>query len=422
MLTRRKYRLEFTSEQAEFAETIGAICRSVWNTGLQQRREYRRRGAWINYFQQSNELTEAKQEHEWLKAAPSHTLHQTLMDLDHACRQHGTWRIKWRSGKRWSPSFRFPDPKQIVVQRIGRAWGRCKLPKLGWVRFRWSRSLGGGIRSATVMRDGQDWYVSFLVQDGIDTPAQPSSRAAVGVDRGVVVAVACSDGTMRNRAFLTPGEVNRHRRLQQRLARQQRGSANRRKTISAMNRLRRRERDRRRDFVAWTANRLVAQNGLVVLEDLKTRSMTASARGTAQSPGRGVARKAGLNRSIRDKGWYLLEEALCSAARYTGTRVIRVPAAYTSLTCSSCRSVDRGSRKSQAVFRCTSCGHEENADLNAAKNILAAGLAVTACGDLASGRSVKQEPAERREALPQQPAAHVGGWTPNGPGCREAVS
>ena len=159
MLAGRRFRLALTPDQVEFAEAIGDACRAVWNTGLEQRREYGRRHRWISYQQQAAELADAKREHVWLKAAPSHVLQQTLIDLDRACRTHGTSRINWRSKSRWSPSFRFPDPKQVIVQRLGRKWGRCKLPKFGWVRFRWSRSLGGVVRSATVSRDSGHWFV-----------------------------------------------------------------------------------------------------------------------------------------------------------------------------------------------------------------------------------------------------------------------
>lgn len=409
MLVGRKYRLAFTPEQAEFAEAIGNACRSVWNTGLEQRRAYRKRGAWISYAQQAAELAEAKHDHEWLKSAPAHVLQQTLIDLERACKEHGTWRIKWRSKARWSPSFRFPDSKQITVRRLGRRWGQCKLPKFGWVKFRWSRAVGGEIRSATVSRCGRDWFVSFLVEDGKVVPEQHSSARAVGVDRGVAVAIACSDSTTRDRQFRTEGEQRRYLRLQQCLNRQLRGSANRKKTIASICRIKRRERDRRRDFVAWTGNRLATSNGVVVLEDLKIRGMTRSAKGTLAQPGTWVSQKTGLNRSILDKGWYQLELALRNVARYTGCRIVKVPAAYTSQRCSACRTVDPGNRKSQAVFRCTTCGHEENADVNAAKNVLADGLSVSACGDFGVARSAKQEPARNREAVSHQSATALVG-------------
>ncbi len=125
--------------------------------------------------------------------------------------------------------------------------------------------------------------------------------------------------------------------------------------------------------------------------------MTASAKGTVAEPGRNVRAKAGLNRAILDKGWHRMELAIRNAARSTGTEVVLVNPAYTSQTCNRCGHVDAKNRESQAVFVCTVCGHRDHADVNAAKNVLsAAGHAVPACGDLGTGRSVKQEPAAPR--------------------------
>ena len=128
-------------------------------------------------------------------------------------------------------------------------------------------------------------------------------------------------------------------------------------------------------------------------------------------PGRNVTTKSGLNRAILSKGWHQFNLALESAARYSGTLVVSVPAAYTSQRCSACGHVDPKSRESQAVFRCTHCAHHEHADVNAAKNILAAGLAVTACEDNARpavrAASVKQEPAGNREELLLRPPTAV---------------
>src|SRR5699024_4044454 len=126
--------------------------------------------------------------------------------------------------------------------------------------------------------------------------------------------------------------------------------------------------------------------GAVALEELRTTNPAASARGTINSPGKQVRQKAGLNRAILDKGWHRLETALRNAARKTGTQIVLVNPAYTSQTCHRCTHVDSDSRKSQAAFECTKCGHTDHADVNAAKNICrAAGLAVLACGDLAVG-------------------------------------
>jgi putative transposase len=410
VLAGRRYRVEFTDEQAVFADRIGAVCRAVWNTGLEQRREYRRRGAWMNYRPQAGELAEAKAEHSWLAEVPGHCLQQTLMDLDRACRDHGTFKVRWRSGRRWAPSFRFPEGNKMVVERLNRRRGRVKLPKLGWVKFRMSRPLEQVvIRSATLTREGRHWFVSLLVEDGATTPAvHVAPDCAVGVDRGVAAAIATSDGELIDRQFLTSGERRRALALQRRLSRSARRGRNREKTRAALHGIRAKERHRRQDFNAQAAAGLAAANAVVVIEDLKTKNMTRSAKGTLEQSGRNVRAKSGLNRAILAKGWHQFALALSSSARYTGTTVVAVPAAYTSQRCSSCGHVDPKSRESQAVFRCTSCAHGEHADVNAAKNILAAGLAVTACEDqprpAGRARSPKQEPAGNREELLPQPA------------------
>ncbi|MFH8386337.1 RNA-guided endonuclease InsQ/TnpB family protein [Kitasatospora sp. NPDC018058] len=398
MLSGRRYRLELTADQAVLCETFGDICRSVWNTALEQRREYRRRGAWMNYVPQAAELAEAKREFPWLTDAPSHVLQQTLRDLDRACREHGTFRVRWRSKAHWSPSFRFPAGNLIAVERIGRKWGRAKLPKLGWVLFRWSRALGGDVRSATVTRQGRHWYVSFLVEDGRSTPDRHTMpETAVGVDRGVKVAATTSTGDFHDRPYITRGEAKRLRRLQQQLARCKRDSKRRRTVLAKINAITGRVRNRRADFCAQTAHTLTTGNAVVVLENLRTRSMTARATGTVERPGRGVKAKTGLNRAILDKGWHTLELALRNAARVTGTRVVLVNPAYTSQTCHACGHVDPKNRESQAAFECTACGHRDHADVNAAKNILnAAGHAVSGRGDLGIARSMKRQPTATR--------------------------
>jgi len=386
MLTGRRFRVEFTDEQGEYAEQIGAVCRAVWNTGLEQRREYRRRGAWMNYRPQAHELAEAKGEHPWLKDVRGHCLQQTLMDLDKACRAHATFRVRWRSGRRWAPSFRFPEGAKMAVEKLNGRHGRVKLPKLGWVKFRQTRSLAGEtIRWATLTRAGRHWYVSLLV------------------------AVATSAGALVDRPFVTDGEQRRAVALQRGLSKAVKGSANRTKARAALAAVRERERHRRQDFCAKAAHQLATDNAVVVLEKLRVKNMTRRARPAPDpdNPGgflpNGAAAKSGLNKGILSKGWYRFERALQSVARYTGTEVVKVPAAFTSQRCSVCGHVDPKSRESQAVFRCTHCSHTEHADVNAAKNVLAAGLAVTACREAAAPAGAAgtptQEPAGNREGL-----------------------
>ncbi|WP_245231827.1 RNA-guided endonuclease InsQ/TnpB family protein [Streptomyces novaecaesareae] len=218
------------------------------------------------------------------------------------------------------------------------------------------------------------------------------------------VAATTSEGTFHDRQCVTPGEVKRLRRLWQQLSRCTRGSNRRKAVLAKINSITGRVRNRRADFCAQTAAELAARNARVVLEDLRTHAMTASAAGTTEQPGRNVRQKSGLNQAILDKGWHMLELALRNAARTTGTRVVLVNPAYTSQTCNDCKHVDPKNRKSQAVFECTACGHQDHADVNAAKNILnAAGHAVSGRGDLAMRRSVKRQPPATRTCMGRSP-------------------
>lgn len=103
-----------------------------------------------------------------------------------------------------------------------------------------------------------------------------------------------------------------------------------------------------------------------MVERLRTKSMTASATGTIAEPGRNVAQKRGLNRAILNVGWHQIETMLL----YKAHRLVKVNPAFSSQTCASCGTVDSRSRKNQAAFVCTACGHRDNADRNAAVVIL----------------------------------------------------
>ena len=134
-----------------------------------------------------------------------------------------------------------------------------------------------------------------------------------------------------------------------------------------------RARRRRKDFTEQVSTSLARNYRLSVFEDLHTKSMTASAKGTIKTPGRNVTQKAGLNRASLNKGWYAPEHRTGEKQLRHGHSHVVVPAAGTSITCVDCAHVDKDSRVSQSMFACTTCGYEANADLNAADEILERG-------------------------------------------------
>ncbi len=123
----------------------------------------------------------------------------------------------------------------------------------------------------------------------------------------------------------------------------------------------------RRDWHHRASLDLSRRFGTVVIEHLNTRNMTGSARGTMEEPGRSVRQKAGLNRSILNQGWHLLENLLDCKLEERGGTIVKVPAHTTSRTCVA---MDSRSRKNQVSFVCTTCGHRDHADINAAQVIL----------------------------------------------------
>jgi putative transposase len=284
--------------------------------------------------------------------------------------------------------FRQVGLKPRHIKQLSRRYGQVWIPKVGWVRFRWTRTIPDTVKSyrITLDRAGR-WHIAFAA---IPEPMPgPNDGSVVGVDRGVAVSVALSCGELLSAPGLSVGEAKRLRRLQQRLSRARRGSNRRARTKLAIARLQAREIDRRRDWVEKTTTDLARRFHTIRLEDLKVRAMTRSARGTRERPGTNVAQKRGLNREISRQGWGLLVARLKHKAP---GRVEFVPPAYTSQRCSHCGHVAPENRKSQAVFQCVACGAGPcNADVNAARNI-AAGRAVIARGDLGASRSVNREP------------------------------
>jgi len=296
-------------------------------------------------------------------------------------------RPSWRKAGRHEGFRIVGRGRQWDVRRVSRHVGQVRVPKAGWVRFRWSRAVPPDAKSYRVTRDRAGrWNLAFAVIPG--TVPAPGNGQAVGIDRGVAVAAALSTGEMLACPALTGRERVRLRRLQRTLARGRRGSNRRGRVRHAIARLRARETDRRTDWAEKASTDLARRFDLIRVEDLQITNMTRSARGTQDNPGRNVRAKAGLNRGILGSGWGLLVRRLQDKAP---GRVEKINPAFTSQRCSACGQVDPKSRESQAVFRCAACGYACHADVNAAINI-AAGHAVTARGGDGVTRPVNREP------------------------------
>jgi transposase len=261
------------------------------------------------------------------------------------------------------------------------------VPKLGWVKFRWSRPAPPA-KSYRITRDRAGrWHLALAVLPPA-IPA-PGNSEVVGVDRGVAVSVSLSTGELLKAPGLRHAERRRLRLLERRNARQRKGSRRRELTKLTIARLKTREADRRRDWIEQLSTDLARRFDLICVENLDVRAMTCSARGTSQRPGRGVRQKAGLNRGILASGWGRLIDRLEHKAP---GRTLKLPAASTSQRCSACGHVAADSRQSQTALRCVACAWTGNADYNAARNIAAAGQIVAARGGQGLPGPVNREP------------------------------
>jgi putative transposase len=389
------------AQEAQLLEHC-AHARYVWNLALEQRLMWRRwQGATPGYNEQARQLTEARGAADWLAAGSQAVQQQALRDLDRAWQQyfggsHGrpTWRRKGQH-----EGFRIVGGEdKWRVRQDGRRLSSIWVPRVGWVQFRRTRAIQDA-RSYRITRDRAGrWHLAFAaIPEPIPAPA---TGEVVGVDRGVAAAVTLSTGEMTSPAGLRPNEAERLLRLQRRLARAQRGSNRRADLRLQVARLKAREADRRKDWIEKTSTDIARRFDLIRVEDLNVKGMTRSARGTLAAPGRNVRQKAGLNRAILSKGWGQLVTRLEQKAP---GRVEKVNPAHTSQTCNACKHVAPESRQSQSDFRCVACGHQANADVNAARNIAdrqpAVGRTVAARGDrVKSARSVKREPQRARLA------------------------
>ena len=389
-----RYRLLPSPAQEAVLRDHCAHARYVWNLAVEQHAHWRPgRAAAPGYLEQCRQLTAARQAHSWLAAGSQTVQQQALRDFAQAVTAffnpaNPARRPGWRKAGR-DEGFRIVGQRgrQWAVRRLSRHVGQVRVPKAGWVRFRWSRDVPPGVKSYRVTEDRAGrWHVAFAAVP--DPVPAPGNGQLVGIDRGVAVAAALSTGELLCVPGLTAREARRLRILERKLARARQGSKRRGRVKHALARLRAREADRRTDWAEKASTDIARRFDVIRVEDLRIGAMTRSAKGTRDSPGRNVRAKAGLNRGILRSGWGLLARRLEQKAP---GRVEKISPAFTSQRCSACGQVDGKSRESQAVFRCTACGFACHADVNAARNI-AAGHAVTARGGFRGAGPVNREP------------------------------
>ncbi|WP_329222169.1 transposase [Streptomyces sp. NBC_01485] len=388
-----KYRFYPTDAQvAELSRTFGCV-RKVYNLALAARTEAWARQERVNYNATSAMLTAWKKTEElaFLGDVSSVPLQQTLRHLQTAFTNFFARRAKYprfksrkksrKSAEYTTSGFRFRDGKLTLAKMTD---------PLGIV---WSRPLPDRAKpsTVTVSQDAAGrWFVSLLCDDPSVQPL-PATDSAVGIDVGLTHLLTLSTGEKIANPRHERRDRTRLARAQRSLAHKAKGDgANRRKARTRVAKIHARITDRRRDHLHKLTTRLVRENQTLVIEDLTVRNMVRNRR---------------LARAISDAAWAQFRSLLEYKAAWYGREVIAVDRFFpSSKLCSACGALAERMPLSVRAWTCDNCGTAHDRDVNAANNLLAAGLAVTVCGagvrpqrSTPGGQSATKQKTPRRE-------------------------
>jgi putative transposase len=368
-----QFRLRPNAAQVPILELILADNCETYNAALQERRE-----AWklqrksISYRDQQKELTELRQDpcFQWMAADimrdPLRRIDRAFRDFFKRCKSSekpGYPRFRARARYR---SFGFGNAVVCRDRSI-------KIPNVGDIRARGGRLIQGRPKFCTVKRDGKRWTASVVCDIG-EAPEKRAVSAAVGIDVGLTNFVTLSDGRSIDNPRWTRKHEARIAAANRLLARKERRSKNRLRACEALRRAHQRVAEARKNFCHHVSKWLVANYDLIAFEKLNIANMTRSPSGTVENPGKNVAQKSGLNRSILDAAWGQLIWQITYKAENAGKWAVPVNPRGTSIRCSGCGAEVR-KILADRQHNCA-CGLSLDRDHNAALNVLGLGMSL----------------------------------------------
>lgn len=337
-------------------ERVLDVCRELYNAALRERRD-----AWrvarksISYFDQTAELTQVRKIRPDVESASCEVARDSLRRVDKTFKAF--YREVQRGSKPGYPRFKskarynsFTCPSEKRGFRL--EGNKLHLPKIGSCRFRLSRPVEGKIKTCTIKRQIDGWFVIFVVEEN-QSPYIPKTGESVGIDVGIENFATLSTGeAVENPKYLRASE--RELKIAQRkVSKKKRGGSNRKKAVRILARKHLKIANQRKDFFHKISNQIIREFNEIALEDLNIK---------------GLVKNHHLAKSISDAAWYTFRVILESKAANAGRRVWKVAPQFTSQDCSRC---GERVKKSLAVreHRCIACGFVAHRDHNAAINI-----------------------------------------------------
>ena len=325
----------------------------------------------LSFFSMGKEFIQLRKQTDWMQDLHCATIRYSSKRLSDALTQavngvRGFPKFKARHGDDY---FTIPNKVDIKIKN-SKLW----IPKCGWMVIR--RNGGDPYSDGTplqviVKRELGKWFAYVVWEVEI---SENENESFVGIDMNAGQA-ATSDHEIMSMPDASKDEAKSNR-YQRTMSRRKKGSGRRSRARFLFAKAQRRLRHKRQHWHHCVSRDIANRHGVAVVENLNTKGMTSSAKGTIENPGKNVKQKAGLNRVILKTGWSGLRQKL----DYKMKQVVEVNPAYTSQTCYRCGHVDKANRLTQSQFKCVRCEHEDNADINAALNIKASGIEASAQG------------------------------------------
>lgn len=409
-----------SARQERLLHRLLRVSCEVYNAALQERRDaWRTAGVSVSWQDQFNQITQLRGVRDDVLDFGIQPVRSAVMRCDEAMR---AFFRRVRSGDapgypRFKGHRRFntacwDEPSSWKVDGAARTLylqgvGVIRLPRSARRQVVRLTGRGGQPVTLTVTRrraGGSDrnprwvWRATVACNNVAveHVPPTHGGGSVVGVDRGVTVTVATSDGRMLAMPRYVAQQRARLVVLERARARKHKGSREWRRLGRRIARSRRKAAEQVDNWARDTANDLLAGYEIVALEGLNLAAMTRSASGTIEEPGTNVAQKQGLNRELQDAALGKLAVRVCVKAESAGRRVWMVNPAHTSQRCSRCSHTDKANRPKQATFACQRCGHRANADVNAASNVAARGRASEQAWVTATAPGLPRKPSRRR--------------------------